>query len=134
MDIVSQKSLYGERLLPQVLDEFATFQPGRLYATIPCVENDLSQGFRDVTTKDMAHCVSVLAYWLQGLHGRSSDFETICYLGIPDLRGAMIFLAAVKCGYKVSPNDRRKVLIQKTETRRSSSFLPRIRRPPSFPA
>lgn len=92
---------HGKRLLPQVLDELAKSQPDRLYASTPRLEKDLSQGFREVTNKDIVHCVDVLAYWLESLVGRSSDFETICYLGVPDLRGAMIFLAAVKCGYKV---------------------------------
>lgn len=94
--------VHGERLLPQVLDELAISQPNRLYATIPNFEKDLCQGFRDVTTKDMADCVDVLAHWLEMFVGRGSGCETICYLGVPDLRGAMMFLAAVKCGYKVS--------------------------------
>ena len=34
--------------------------------------------------------------------GRSTVFETIAYIGPSDLRYAIVFLAAVKCGYKVS--------------------------------
>lgn len=93
--------LYGERLLPRILDDYAEVEPEKLYTSIPRLATDLSRGFLDITAKDMAHCVDVLAHQLEGFFGRSSNFETICYLGPPDLRGAMIFLAAVKCGYKV---------------------------------
>ena len=95
---------YGERLLPRVLDDYAEFEPERLYASIPRLVTDLSRGFRDITAKDMAHCVDVLAYHLERFYGRGYNFGTICYLGPPDLRGAMIFFAAVKCGYKVKAN------------------------------
>lgn len=92
---------YGERLLPRVLDDYAEVEPERLYASIPRLATDLSHGFLNITAKDMAHCVDVLAHQVEGVFGRSSNFETICYLGPPDLRGAMIFFAAVKRGYKV---------------------------------
>ena len=100
--MATHNPICGERLLPKVLDEFVNSQPDRSYASIPRSEKDLSTGFRDVTTKQMARCVNVTAHLLQRLFGRSFDSETICYLGVPDLRGAMIFLAAVKCGHKVS--------------------------------
>ena len=92
---------HGRRLLHQVLDEISKSTPKRLYATVPRSTN-LSEGFRDVTFEDMARCSDYLAFWLQAKFGRSSNFETLCYIGIPDLRSAAIFLAAVKCGYKVS--------------------------------
>ena len=97
----SQERSYGRRLLPQVLDELSSCTPERLYATIPRLTRDLSQGFHDLTVKDVARCVDALAWWLQEEIGGSESFETLCYIGIPDIRSAMIFLAAIKCGYKV---------------------------------
>ena len=96
----SQQSTYGKRLLPQVLDEISNFTPDRLYAAIPR-SSDLSQGFRDITFAEMAQCANMLAFWLHGSFGPSNNFETICYIGIPDIRSAAFFVAAVKCGYKV---------------------------------
>lgn len=93
--------MYGERLLPKVLDQRARSEPARLYAMISKLSTDLSQGFREVTYADMAHCVDVLAHHFEDVFGHSSIFESLSYLGPPDLRGAMVFLAAVKCGYKV---------------------------------
>lgn len=92
---------FGERLLPQALDDLSLATPERLYASVSRLPTGLSHGFRDVTFKDMAHCTDVLSHGIQKALGRAQAFETLCYIGIPDLRGAMVFLAGVKCGYKV---------------------------------
>ena len=95
------KPPYGSRLLPQVVDELARSDPQRIYATIP-LSSDLSKGFQDVTMRQVSQAVNKCAYWLEDTIGRSTVFETLSYMGLPDLRYAIVFLAAVKCGYKVS--------------------------------
>ena len=90
---------YGRRLLPQLLDELSRSTPERLYASYPR-SVDISQGFRDVTFQDMVRAVDAFAWWIKGTLGCSKNFETLSYLGISDLRTAIIFLASVKCGYK----------------------------------
>ena len=97
----TEESSYGRRLLTQVLDDLSTATPGRIYATIPRLAKDLSQGFIDITVSDVARCVNALAWWLQEAVGPSNSFETLCYIGVPDIRSAIVFLAAIKCGYKV---------------------------------
>lgn len=92
---------YGSRMLPHVVDELAKLHPLRVYASIP-LSSDISQGFRDVTMLEIAHGVNHFAFWLEYSLGRSSSFETLCYIGVSDLRYAIVFLGAVKCGYKVS--------------------------------
>ena len=92
---------YGSRLLPQVVDELASSDPQRIYATLP-LSSDLSKGFQDVTMRQVSQAVNRCAYWLEDTIGRSAVFETLSYMGLPDLRYAIVFLAAVKCGYKVS--------------------------------
>ena len=91
---------YGSRLMPCVVDELAAITPSRVYASIP-VSSDLSKGFRDVTFRDVALATDFLAHWIKSNIGCSETFETIAYMGSPDLRYAFFFLAAVKCGYKV---------------------------------
>ncbi|KAL8822839.1 MAG: hypothetical protein Q9191_006436 [Dirinaria sp. TL-2023a] len=91
---------YGDRFLHTVFDEIAVTTPSRLYASIP-VSTDLAEGFRDLTFGDVAHCVDVFANSVKEDIGCSDKGETIAYLGIPDLRNAVVFLAAVKCGYKL---------------------------------
>ena len=92
---------YGSRLLPQVVDQLSHSDPTRVYATFP-LSSDLSRGFRDVTMFETAQAVNKLAWWIEMNLGRSTVFETIAYIGPSDLRYAIVFLAAVKCGYKVS--------------------------------
>lgn len=99
--MAGERPAYGLRLMPSVLDDLAKSSPNKLFASIPKT-SDVTQGFRDITAADFARCVNFTATWLENKFGCSDDFETIAYVGIGDLRGAVIFLAAVKCGYKVS--------------------------------
>ena len=94
---------YGARLLPQVVDELAQSNPDRVYMSIP-KSSDISQGFRNITMREMALAANHMDWWIEEHLGRGKDFETIAYMGVPDIRYAVLFLAAVKCGYKVGPN------------------------------
>lgn len=91
---------YGDRFLHSVFDEISVTTPSRLYASIP-VSTDLAEGFQDFTFGAVAHCVDVFANSIQKNIGCSDKEETIAYMGIPDLRNVVVFLAAVKCGYKL---------------------------------
>ena len=84
-----------------MVDELARCSPDRIYTSIPR-SSDLSQGFRDVATLELAQAVNHFAWWLDGQIGKSTTFGTLAYIGISDIRYAVVFLAAVKCGYKVS--------------------------------
>lgn len=100
--MTGERPAYGQRLMPSALDDLAKRSPKTLFASIPRT-SDVTQGFRDITAADFARCVNFTAKWLENKFGRSNDFETIAYVGIADLRGSVIVLAAVKCGYKVVP-------------------------------
>ncbi|OTB19794.1 hypothetical protein K445DRAFT_52566 [Daldinia sp. EC12] len=91
---------YGQRLISVVADELAHKTPYRIYAAISKT-SDISDGFRDITMKDLARCVNFTARWIENQFGRSNRFDTLTYIGISDLRGPIVFLAAVKCGYKL---------------------------------
>ena len=97
----TRRPSYGHRLLPQLLDEISKTSPNRLYASYPR-SVEISQGFRDVAFQDMARAADSFAWWIHNRYGRSDKFESLAYMGIPDLRPPIIFLAAVKCGYKLS--------------------------------
>ena len=51
---------------------------------------------------EIARAVNKPAWWIEMNLGRSTVFETVAYIGPPCLRFAIVFLAAVKCGFKVS--------------------------------
>lgn len=99
-----ENSSFGNRTLPQTLDDLALATPERLYASVP-KGHDLSDGFIDVSCKEMARCANFMASWIRVHLGSSRDYETMAYIGIPDLRSAAVFLGAVKCGYRVCSSD-----------------------------
>ena len=86
----NQRPPYGQRLLPRILDELSETNPDRLYASCP-YSVDIAQGFRDVTFRDMARATDSFAWWIHRKYGRSNDFETLAYMGIPDLRTPIVF-------------------------------------------
>jgi hypothetical protein len=92
--------VHGQRLLPVALDELASANPKRVYASIPKTA-DVKDGFLDVTAADMARCVDFMANWIEERFGTSESFETLTYIGLSDLRGPTTLLASVKTGYKV---------------------------------
>ncbi|KAL9015569.1 MAG: hypothetical protein Q9185_007033 [Variospora sp. 1 TL-2023] len=92
-------SKYNERLLPVTFDEIARSNPSRLYATV-AKSQYVSDGFQDLSFAEVARCVDNCASRLDDAFGHSEDNETVAYLGLPDLRTAIVFLAAVQCGYK----------------------------------
>ncbi|ROV98462.1 hypothetical protein VPNG_08540 [Cytospora leucostoma] len=91
---------YGSRLLPTVVDETAASQPELTYAYVP-ISNNLGDGFKAITFSDVATATNYMAAWIHQTLGRSTSFQTIAYMGPGDLRYVPVFLAAVKCGYKV---------------------------------
>lgn len=91
---------YGSRLLPALVDETAKSQPDLPYAYCP-VSNNVGDGFKAITFYEIASATDYMAVWIHQTLGTSSSFETIAYMGLGDLRYVVVFLAAVKCGYKV---------------------------------
>ena len=90
----------GTRTLLQALDLWIKVKPDKVWACLPGASNILG-GLRYVTMREVACAIDSFAWALQGEHGASSDFETIAYAGLNDLRYAVVFYAAIKCGYKV---------------------------------
>ena len=101
MDRIYPPYAFGHRLLAETLSDLESSEPDRIYASVP-KSNNLADGFLDVSFRDMERMASVLTSWIEDTWGRSSSFETIAYIGIPDLRSAVVFFAAVRNGYKVT--------------------------------
>lgn len=90
----------GKRLLPQVVDGVAVSNPKRVWASSPR-SLDLIDGFRDITFAELANAVNYVAWWIERRMGCGEDFETLSYMGATDVRYIVIFLAAIKRGYKL---------------------------------
>lgn len=92
----------GRRLLPVVIDERAHDEPNRPWASIPIDDWELAQGYEDVTYGQLARAIDRLAWLIErSMGGRSAAFETVAYLGVPDIRYHMMEMAACKTGHKV---------------------------------
>jgi acyl-CoA synthetase (AMP-forming)/AMP-acid ligase II len=94
---------YGKRLLAPLIDSIAKETPQKPYASVPVNDNDLSEGFRDITYAQIAAAVDTAAHWLEQKLGKPSigTFPTVAYLGLRDLRYPILTLSAVKVGWKV---------------------------------
>lgn len=99
----AERKAYGSRLLPQILDERAASNPDRVYAT-NAFTPEVPSSYCEVTYGQVAKSTNFFARWLKERVDYGKDFETLAYMGLPDLRNPIIFLAAVKCGYKVCSN------------------------------
>lgn len=91
----------GQRLLPVVIDQLARDEPERPWASLPVDDYDLEKGFEDISYAVFANGINKLAWFIEKTVGKSSTFETIAYLGPPDIRYHMMQMAACKTGHKV---------------------------------
>lgn len=92
---------YGQRLLPQVVDEAAVTSPNRVIGMIAKTPN-ISEGFNELTTSQLANAVNYMSWWFEEKIGKSKNFEAVAYLGVTDFRYSVFGLAAIKTGYAVS--------------------------------
>lgn len=91
---------YGRRLFPTLIDERASSEPSKPFASIP-KSSDLRDGFVDISYHHLARAIDRCSWWLENKLGKARNFETIGYLGILDLRYTILMFACVKVGYKV---------------------------------
>lgn len=90
----------GRRLLSRVVDDAAQHEPERLFAVIPRGLN-VSDGFQNLTMKELAHAVNSLCWWIEKTIGPAISRERLAYIGMNDARYCVFVLACQKLGYEV---------------------------------
>lgn len=90
---------YGERLLPQIVDEAAITTPDRIVGKI-AKSSDITNGFTDVTMNGLSHAINFAAHWIDEHLGQSSSTQTFAYVGAADFRYMVMEVAAIKCGHQ----------------------------------
>jgi hypothetical protein len=115
----SQRFVQSRRLLPAWIDQVCQEQPDKVWASITR-SSDLKDRFRDIKYPEFVAAIDALAWWIESLLDRSSDFEPVVYMGyvcparnthyvvlahslhssFPDLRYNIIFVALIKTGYQ----------------------------------
>ncbi len=99
--VVKESIPYGKRLIMRVVDELGRDEPGRVWASIARSTTDISQGFRDITMRQLVSAINYTAWWLDGQIGQSKTFEVIAYIGVSDIRYPILLFATIKCGYQL---------------------------------
>lgn len=89
---------YGHRLIANLIDQRAREDPQRPIWSIPRSSN-LADGFRDISYGQVAQAINRAAWWIDENVGKSTTFETLAYMGPPDLRYAVLTVAAQKTGH-----------------------------------
>lgn len=93
---------YDRKLLHTTVDLLARGDPSRPWVSLPCDDEDLSKGYEDITYEVLANAVNKLAWFIGSCLGRPNiQFDTIAYIGRPDVRYQVISLAVAKVQYKV---------------------------------
>ena len=99
-EISPRQNEYGHRLIPQLIDERAKSRSRESVWSVPNSSN-LADGFRDFNYGQVARAVDKAAWWIDESIGKSTSFETLTYIGPPDLRYAILTVAAQKTGHTV---------------------------------
>ncbi|KAF2272516.1 uncharacterized protein EI97DRAFT_207907 [Westerdykella ornata] len=86
--------------LPALVDDIAKRDPRRVCLSFPRSRN-FAEGFQDITFHTFANAINKTAHYLQREIGRSSMFETVFYMGYPDVRHYIVLIALMKTGHKV---------------------------------
>ncbi|KJR88497.1 NRPS-like enzyme [Sporothrix schenckii 1099-18] len=91
----------GERLVVHVVDELAHDTADRVYATVTASTDDIEQGFRDITFRQLAGAVNATSWSMARQVGTSTSFGVMAYLGVSDIRYAVYLFAAIKTGHQL---------------------------------
>ena len=94
--------IYGKRLIVSSIDQCAADEPEKLYASVPRNEEDLFQGFKDITYAQLENATNHASWWLDSALGKSNgSFEPFAYAGPKDLMYLILAVAAAKVGRRV---------------------------------
>ena len=92
----------SKQLLNNIVDGMSTIRPSAIYAEIPTKSDTYDSGYRSITYRALANAINGVAWFLENTLGKSSDHQTLAYIGPNDITYVMMILGAVKAGYKVS--------------------------------
>ncbi|OQE20888.1 hypothetical protein PENFLA_c015G05828 [Penicillium flavigenum] len=88
---------HGERILVSVVENRASDDAGNPWVSVPVDDQDLSQGFKDITFRQLNNYANHAAQWLtENLPETFEPFQCVAYAGPKDLRYPILALAAAK--------------------------------------
>lgn len=99
--------MYGQRLVPQLIDEKALKLQDQVVGMMAISEN-ITDGFDCISYSQLSHATDFTAHWLdENLSNSSETSSAICFIGIQDFRYWVMELASIKTGHTLLiPNTR----------------------------
>ncbi|KAH6714590.1 hypothetical protein BKA61DRAFT_723382 [Leptodontidium sp. MPI-SDFR-AT-0119] len=91
---------YGQRLLPNVIDDFAARDPDHMAGLTAKHNSALPMSFIPLTTSQLANAVNFTSHLIDEILGKGTKF-VIGYIGLQDFRYWVIELAAMKTGHPI---------------------------------
>ncbi|KAF2191424.1 acetyl-CoA synthetase-like protein [Zopfia rhizophila CBS 207.26] len=88
------------RSLSSIIEKKAEWLPEHTFVRYPGPDWE-TNGYRTITWRQYADAINKAAYWLDGQLGKSTDNDTIAYIGPPDPRYSIILPAAIKTNRKL---------------------------------
>ncbi|KAF2087275.1 acetyl-CoA synthetase-like protein [Saccharata proteae CBS 121410] len=92
-------SPFADKPLPRRVDEIASHDPNRTWVTVP-LSDDVTGPWRDINFKEFSTAVSGAARWIENTIGLGRCRDPVAYLGINDIRYAVLVLALMKTNRK----------------------------------
>ncbi|EEQ29776.1 putative NRPS-like protein biosynthetic cluster [Microsporum canis] len=90
----------GRRFMAQAIDRLSELEPDRKVCIVPKGPNS-SDGFYDLTFKQLAHAINYMCWWIEESFGRNASSPvTLAYLGANDIRYLVMVMACNKTGYQ----------------------------------
>ena len=100
---------FTSELLPNILFTVASQYPDLIHCEYPRTDN-VADGFRKITFKEVANAAHAVAWWIEenvGKPANNDGGDMLVYMGPNDLCYALLVLGSVMAGYKVrSPLNR----------------------------
>ncbi|PHH81827.1 hypothetical protein CDD82_7761 [Ophiocordyceps australis] len=95
------QALGSQRLLTEIIDHLSETEPDATWLEYPKSTSDYAAGFNAITYRALANAVNGLAWHLHRNVEKTSEFQTIAYIGQNDARYALMLYACIKAGFKV---------------------------------
>ncbi|TVY15970.1 Non-canonical non-ribosomal peptide synthetase FUB8 [Lachnellula arida] len=95
---------HGQRLLPQVIDAWATEDPDYIVGMMAkSNSNSIPLDFINFSVSQLANAVNYTSYWLDETLGvkAGDSIETIAFIGLQDFRYWAMYYAAIKTGRRL---------------------------------
>ncbi|GAB7350310.1 hypothetical protein MBLNU459_g0944t1 [Dothideomycetes sp. NU459] len=98
-DVAAQSRV---RVLPNVIDQIAKDSPEQTWAYIPRSNDNLQDGYKVITFRQLSQSVNKMARWMDKTLGKSNSRETIAYMDrANDIRYVFTIVAAMKTGHPI---------------------------------